>query len=220
MDRVAEDVFHIPLLARDCMNAYLLGDVLVDAGVKGSAKRILRELKGRPVGAHAVTHAHGDHVGGTKRIVEALDVPVWIGEGDADDLEHGSQTLADTRAKPVLRRMAGFEAVPVARRLREGEEIGHGFAVLDAPGHSPGHVAFWRESDRTLVAGDVWFNMNILTTVPGLHEPPKIFTPDPARNRESARRLAALEPALVLLGHGPPLRDTAALQAFTAALAA
>jgi len=69
------------------------------------------------------------------------------------------------------------------------------------------------------VAGDVWLNMSVLTTAPGLHEPPRIFTPDPARNRDSARRLAALEPELVLFGHGPPLRDPVALMAFTVALA-
>ena len=90
--------------------------------------------------------------------------------------------------------------------------------MLETPGHSDGHVAFWRESDRTLVLGDVLFNMNVLTTVPGLHEPPRILTRDPRRNRDSARRLAALEPELALFGHGPPLRDPAALQAFTDAL--
>ena len=99
--------------------------------------------------------------------------------------------------------------MPVARALHEGDDLGHGFVVLETPGHSDGHVAFWRESDRTLVAGDVLFNMNVLTTVPGLHEPPRILTRDPRRNRESARRLAALEPELVLFGHGPPLRDPA-----------
>ena len=69
-------------------------------------------------------------------------------------------------------------------------------------------MAYWRESDRALVLGDVLNGMNLLTGIPGLHEPPRIFTPDPARNRESARKLAALEPALVCFGHGSPLRDT------------
>ena len=51
-----------------------------------------------------------------------------------------------------------------------------------------------------------------------LHEPLAAFTPDPARNRASARRLAALEPALVCFGHGPPLRDAGELTRFVAAL--
>jgi glyoxylase-like metal-dependent hydrolase (beta-lactamase superfamily II) len=80
--------------------------------------------------------------------------------------------------------------------------------VLETPGHSAGHVSFWRESDRTLICGDVVNGMNLLTTIPGLHEPVGIFTPDPERNRESAKRLGELEPALVCVGHGPPWRDT------------
>ncbi len=60
-----------------------------------------------------------------------------------------------------------------------------------------------------LILGDVINNMNVLTGFPGLHEPPAFFTPDPVRNRRSARRLVelGLEPNLVCFGHGPPLRD-------------
>ena len=54
--------------------------------------------------------------------------------------------------------------------------------------------------------------------MPGLHEPLKIVTVDPARNRESARKLAALEPALVVFGHGPPFRDTRRFVEFVEAL--
>jgi hydroxyacylglutathione hydrolase len=219
MYRVAEDVFRIALAPRCGLNAYLLGDVLVDAGAKQSARRLIRALRGHVVGAHALTHAHADHAGGSKRVVDAFDVPVWVGERDVGDVESGRPVAADTWAQPAVRRIARYEPVPVARALREGDELGHGFVVLEAPGHSAGHVAFWREADRTLVAGDVWLNMSVLTTAPGLHEPPRIFTPDPARNRDSARRLAALEPELVLFGHGPPLRDPVALMAFTVALA-
>ena len=61
MKRVAEDVFQIPLAPRNAMNAYLVGDVLVDAGTPRSAKRLLDALRGMPVGAHALTHAHPDH---------------------------------------------------------------------------------------------------------------------------------------------------------------
>jgi len=63
-------------------------------------------------------------------------------------------------------------------------------------------VSFWRETDRTLICGDVFFNMHLLTTIPGLR-PPLDGHPYPARNRESERRLAALEPEAVGFGHGP-----------------
>jgi hydroxyacylglutathione hydrolase len=93
-----------------------------------------------------------------------------------------------------------------------------GFTVLHVPGHSAGHVAYWRESDRALIVGDVITNINTVTGLPGLHEPKTFFTPDPARNRESARRLAALEPELVCFGHGRPLRDPRRLSEFVAKL--
>jgi hydroxyacylglutathione hydrolase len=213
--RVAEDVFHIPLTPRDAVNAYLLGDIVVDAGTKGAAKRLIKALRGHAVGAHALTHGHPDHAGGSRRLVDALELPVWVGERDRADVQSGRSTPSDTWARPAVAGLSRYAPVPVARSLHEGDDLGHGFTVLETPGHSDGHVAFWRESDRTLVLGDVFFNMNLLTTVPGLHEPPRILTRDPQRNRDSAGRLAGLEPELVLFGHGPPLRDSAALKAFT-----
>ena len=218
MHRVAEDVFHIPLSPRDGVNAYLLGEVVVDAGTKGAGRRLVRALQGHAVGAHALTHAHPDHAGGSKRVVDAFEVPVWVGERDRADVESGRPLIADSWAKPAMTRLARYPPVAVARSLREGDVVGPGFVVLETPGHSPGHVSYWRESDRTLVCGDVLFNMNIVTTARGLREPPAMFTPDPARNRDSARRLAALEPELVLFGHGPPLRDPSILKEFVDAL--
>lgn len=218
--RVAEDVFHIALTPRDAVNAYLLGDIVVDAGTKGAAKRLIEALRGHATGALALTHGHPDHAGGARRLVDALELPVWVGERDRADVESGRPTAADTWARPAVTGLTHYPPAPVARSLREGDDLGHGFVVLETPGHADGHLAFWRESDRTLVAGDVLFHMNVVTTMPGLHEPPRILTRDPRRNRHSARRLAALEPELVLFGHGPPLRDPAALKAFTGALAA
>jgi glyoxylase-like metal-dependent hydrolase (beta-lactamase superfamily II) len=62
--------------------------------------------------------------------------------------------------------------------------------------------------------GDVLSNMHIWTGLPGLYEPQTIFTINPAQNRDSARRLAALQPRLVCFGHGKPLRDPEKLSAF------
>jgi hydroxyacylglutathione hydrolase len=218
MRRVAEDVFQIALSPRDGVNAYLLGDVVVDAGTPAAGKRLVRALQGHAVGVHALTHAHADHAGGSKRLVDAFEVPVWIGERDRADVESGRPLIADSWAKPAVGRLARYKPVAVARSLQEGDEIGPGFVVLESPGHSPGHVSFWREADRTLVCGDVLFNMHLITTARGLREPPALFTPDPARNRDSARRLAALEPELVLFGHGPPLRDPTLFKEFADAL--
>jgi len=59
----------------------------------------------------------------------------------------------------------------------------------------------WREEDRTLIAGDVFFHIG------RLGPPPAALTVDPERNRQSMRRLAGLRPTLAPFGHGPPLRD-------------
>ena len=90
--------------------------------------------------------------------------------------------------------------------------------MIPAPGHTPGHLAFWRESDRVLVLGDVLFHRNPLTLRKGLTEPFRFATHDPDRNRESARRLAAREPDVVCFGHGEPLRRPEAFAAYVAAL--
>jgi len=219
LKRVADGLHQLRGFPPNGINVFLMGDVLVDAATRFAGRRILRQLRGHAVGAHALTHAHPDHQGASRRVCEALGIPLWCGAGDADAMESGD--IAATQPPHPLNRVIDAlwtgPAYPVARRLREGDEVA-GFTVLEVPGHSPGHVAYWRESDRVLVAGDVLNGMHLLTAVPGLHEPPRIFTSDPARNRESIRRIAALEPAVVCFGHGPPLRDPAKLRAFAEGL--
>lgn len=214
MHSIAEEVWQLPLVPRNGINAYLIGDVLVDTGIKQSAGKIARMLEGRTVSAIALTHAHGDHAGAMERLAAQFGVPVWCGAADREAAESGRLVLSPTLSRPgltaVANAAAGFDGTPVARTLSEGDSLTAGFTVLHTPGHSPGHVSFWRETDRTLICGDVFFNLHVLTTVPGLRQPPDLFTPDPARNRESERRLAALEPASVGFGHGPVLSDDAA----------
>ncbi len=224
MRAIADGVFQLPLLPRDVVNAYLIGDVLVDTGIKPSSSRIAGMLEGRSVSAIALTHAHGDHAGSMKRLAARFGVPVWCGAADREATETGRPVLSTTLDRPGLSLVgnaaAGFDGTPVARTLVEGDPLAAGFVVLDTPGHSPGHVSFWRESDRTLVCGDVLFNLHLLTTVSGLRQPPDMLTPDPAENRKSQRRLAELEPSTVGFGHGPVLNDGAAskLREFAAKL--
>lgn len=217
MLQIAPDVFQIPLVPRDGINAYLLGDVIVDAGLASSAKKIVKAVAGRPVTALTATHAHVDHVGGARRLVDQLELPMWAPAGDAGDVRSGEPTVPSHRACKLMEFASGFDGVDVARELREGDEVGPGFVVIDLPGHSPGEVGYWRESDRVLITGDVFTNMNLLTTVVGLHLPPNLVTVDPTLNRASARKAAALRPAVVGFGHGPVLRDaTGKLEAFMA----
>src|SRR3954464_7373908 len=221
MKEVAPGVFQLKGFPPNAINVWLMGDVLVDAATKQSGKRIFSELEGRPITAHALTHAHPDHQGASHEVCTKLGIPFWVGEHDVAAAEGGIEAIKQLQPKAGINSViAGFwggPGHPVDRALREGDEVA-GFTVIDVPGHSAGHVAYWRESDRVLIAGDVLNSMNLITTIPGLQEPPKMFTPDPARNRESIKRIAALEPRVACFGHGPVWRDPAKLTELAADL--
>lgn len=222
MKEVAPKVWQLSGFPPNGINVFLLDDVLVDAASRHAGRRILRQLRGRTVTAHALTHAHPDHQGASKEVCEALGVPFWVGERDADAAENPDLIGERQPDHPVARFYSRIFTGPgrrVDRKLHEGDEVG-GFKVLDTPGHSAGHVCFWRESDRVLVLGDVLNNMDVLTGLPGLREPKPYLTPDPVENRRSIRKLGALEPSLVLFGHGAPLRDTAKFVKFVEGLPA
>ena len=211
MKQLAEDVWQLSGLLPNAVNTYVIGDVLIDSGLALDKGRILKQLDGRTIRSHALTHAHIDHYGSSHAICDQLGIPLWCGADDAEAVELGKMVGPGGRMVPAAK------AHPVARRLREGDEVG-GFTVLDTPGHSPGHVSYWREADRTLLCGDVMWGFNPFLLRGGIREPFLTFSPDPALNRDSARRLAALEPALVCFGHGPPLRDPAKFAAVVAKL--
>jgi glyoxylase-like metal-dependent hydrolase (beta-lactamase superfamily II) len=219
--QLADGVWHVSSWLRGwTINAYVAEDVLVDAATRQDAKRFLKQLDGHAITAHALTHAHPDHQGASKAVCDALGVPFWVGERDVDAAERPELIRERQPAHPIARfyfRLFHGPGRQVDRALREGDEVA-GFRVLDVPGHSAGHVALWRESDRVLILGDVLTNMDQLTTIRGLHEPKPYLTPDPAENRRSAKRLGELEPSLVLFGHGPPLRDTKKFVDFCAGL--
>lgn len=221
MKQLAPGVHHINCMRiPNSINAFLLEDVLVDAGGRGHAKRIMGELKGHRVSAHALTHAHADHQGSSHEICTTLGIPYWVPELDvpvAENPELIREGMPDHPMPKLMVKMFAGPAHPVDRALKEGDEVA-GFKVLFTPGHSLGHVAFWRESDRVLVLGDVLNNQDPLLGIPGLRLPKDYFTADPETNRQSAKKLGQLEPKLVLFGHGGRLRDTKKFVEFCAAL--
>jgi glyoxylase-like metal-dependent hydrolase (beta-lactamase superfamily II) len=223
MYELAPNLRHVPGLPPHAFNVHVAGGTIVDAGTRHATRRILRAVRttGLPVTAHAVTHGHCDHQGASAALVAALGVPFWAPAGEADAIAAGAIGPLgpdNVITRWQLKHWAG-PAVAVDRTLREGDQLDAGFVVLETPGHSPGHLSFWREEDRVLIAGDVLFGRHPVTGRPGLHEPPERFTIDPARNRASIRRVAELRPALTLFGHGRPWRDADALERFAAALA-
>src|SRR3954453_17006421 len=109
------------------INVYLMGDVIVDAGTRHAARRILRQVRGRRVSALTLTHAHPDHQGSCHAVCEALGVPLWCGDADAEAAEDPRIMMARLPRHWPTGTMAPLLAGPshpVARRLREGDEVG------------------------------------------------------------------------------------------------
>lgn len=224
MKQLADGVWQLKgaLPIPNAINTYLVEDVLIDAGARGDGKKILKQLEGRKLSAHALTHAHPDHQGASKLVCERFGVPFWVPTNDVEKAERPEamrEEQPERLINKVFFKMMAGPGHPVDRKLGEGDEVA-GFKVLDTPGHSKGHVSFWRESDRVLILGDVLNNMDVITAVPGLRQPKPYFTPDEAENRRSIRRLGQLEPSLVLFGHGAPLRDTRKFVDFCASVPA
>jgi hydroxyacylglutathione hydrolase len=220
MSEVAPGVHLLTGFPKYGINWYLVGDVLVDAGGKPDTGRIIKQLRDHKVTAHALTHAHPDHQGASHAVCTKLGIPYWVHRDDVEVAEDPSLILKRQPPKPLNRlmyKMFAGPAHPVDRALEEGDEIA-GFQVLHTPGHAKGHVSLWRESDRVLIAGDVLNTAHPFLMKRGLREPLEVFTPDVTENRRSIQRLAALEPELLLVGHGPPLRGSRELQDLAARL--
>jgi glyoxylase-like metal-dependent hydrolase (beta-lactamase superfamily II) len=220
IEEVAPGLLRLPLQWLDAINAYVLGDVLVDSGSRWAAGKLLRALEGQTIVAHAVTHAHFDHQGATHAVCQNLGIPLFCGDGERAALESGDLSRVLPPSRPLLAglsRVLGGPAHHVERTLREGDKVG-GFTVIETPGHTPGHLAFWREDDGALMLGDVLFHRNPVTMRLALQEPFRMATVDPSRNRESARKLADLRPSVICFGHGPPLRDGELFARFVSSL--
>lgn len=203
---------------RSAINVYLVEDVLIDAATRLARHRILSEIEDRPLALVALTHVHPDHQGAAKAVCEARAVPLACHADGVDEMEGRAPISSPSPGHPINRLIAAFwegPPHPVARVLADGDEVA-GFRVVHAPGHAPSEVIFFRDSDRVAICGDVVNNVNLLTGVPGFHEPPAIFTLDPAENRRAIRTLLELEPSLVCAGHGPPLRETSGLERLVA----
>ena len=201
---------------------------LIDAAVPLSASRIkswAEKSFGRPPNAMVLTHGHFDHVGAAKDLAEAWDVPIYAHplefpyltgkqEYPAPDWKAGGGVM------PLLSPALPRGPIDLGSRLEalpgEGSELSlaelPGWTLLHTPGHTPGHVSFYRKSDGTLLVGDAFcttkpesFFAASFTQPAELHGPPAYFTSDWGVAMISVRKLAGLQPKTVAPGHGKPL---------------
>lgn len=220
MKYLAPGVWRLKEIPAPTINCYLAEDVLIDAGRTWDRRRIFAELEGREISMLALTHVHPDHQGAAKAVCEARGIPLACHAEDVDAMEGRRPVQEASASNPVNRLVASIWQGPpykVERVLQEGDEVA-GFRIVHTPGHSRGHVLFFRESDRVVICGDVIRNMSYATGLPGIKEPPPIFTYDMEENRRSIRKLAELNPSLILPGHGPAVTDMGAFERFVAAL--
>ncbi|PWB24931.1 MBL fold metallo-hydrolase [Flavobacterium sp. HTF] len=217
MKTIAKDVYQIPLFPRNAINCYVIEDVLIDAGIRSSGGIILKALKDKTITKHALTHAHADHQGSSKVICETLNIPLLCSAPEKTAAENGNVIFEYPNPNHIIsrfqKRFWAGKGHPVSETLKEGDQIG-GFIVIETPGHSSGHLSFFREKDGVLIVGDVMTNMNLLTTKVGLHEPPGLFTTDQEMNRKSIQKLASLKPKILCFGHGPVLFNKGEFEQF------
>ena len=200
------------------INVYLVleddGLTVVDTAVSGTEAHITKaaEKLGQPVRRILLTHAHLDHVGSLDAL-HALypDAEVIISARDARFLTGDMSLDAD---EPQVKLRGGFPTVQTrpTRLLADGDAIGSLRAVA-SPGHTPGHMSFWDTRDGTLIAGDA-FQTQAGLAVAGqlrlLFPLPALATWHKPTALRSARKLTALEPRLLAVGHGRVLENPTA----------
>lgn len=202
---------------------------LIDAGIPGSTSRILHWAEERFASAPnaiVLTHGHFDHVGAADELSKEWGVPIY-----AHPLEFPYLTGEKEYPAPNVGAGGGLMSllspiyprgpIDVSGRLKALPALGGNLSVaelpswqlLQTPGHTPGHVSFFRMGDKTLLVGDAFcttkpesFFEAALAQQTELHGPPAYFTSDWDQARTSVQKLAALGPAVVAPGHGKPLK--------------
>ncbi len=196
------------------VNAYLVREddffTLVDTTLGGQADALIDAARagGGAIRRIALTHGHGDHVGSLDQLKERLGDSVEVLMPEVDARIHAGEKVVEGKLPGSWPKL---KTVPDVR-LSPGDRVGS-LEVIANPGHTPGHVAFLDTRDRSLIAADTF------TTV-GRPEVASHFnlrfplaamaTWDRAQTLDSARALRALDPAVLVVGHGPALRQPGA----------
>jgi len=199
------------------MNVYFIehGDraIVFDTGEKGMAKAIAAAGE-RLGGIEKIVLSHGDtdHRGAAPALSAVAPVmchPDAVGEAQGS----GGRSYWDLRKLPpgprALHRFTHrfvWDGGPVriSDTLVEGDRVAD-FEVIELSGHAPGLIGLWREADRVALVSDTVY----LTTMTGrpteAHVPQEAYNLDTDRARASIGKLAALDPAVVGVGHLGPM---------------
>ncbi len=229
MQEIARGVAVFPTLIA---NAYLVGDaaswVLVDA-CKPGHDRAIRQAAEHRFGPAArpraiiLTHGHFDHAGSAGPLADLWQVPIYAHARELPFLTGQAHYPPMNYAPPgFFTRLARFfptSTVDLGSRLRAFEPAPvpgmESWQLVETPGHTPGHVCFFRAEDAVLLAGDAVTTMNLdsffatITKRKQVCRPPVPATPDWIGARESVRRLARLRPSVIAAGHGAPMAGAA-----------
>jgi glyoxylase-like metal-dependent hydrolase (beta-lactamase superfamily II) len=201
--------------------------VLVDAALPTSRDAIVREAErrfgyGARPSAIVLTHGHFDHIGSVRELAELWDVPVYAHRLEApyltgrSDYPPADPTVGGGSMARVASRLFPRRAIDLGSRFQLLPEDGTvpgmpGWRWIHTPGHTPGHVSFFRDEDRTLIAGDAFVTTKqesfwaVTTRLQEVCRPPAYFTINWEASRASVRALARLEPNVAGTGHGIPM---------------
>lgn len=226
-EQVTEDLYYY---TNQVVNLCVYGNseswVLIDTGMPKSADEILSVVenhfgKGARPKAIILTHGHFDHVGASVELVRHWEVPVY-----AHELELPYLTGKSDYPEPDPSVEGGLVAKVSSYFPNESTDLsGHvhalpadgtvpgmeGWRWIHTPGHSPGHVSLFRDSNRTLIAGDAFVTVRqdslykVLVQKQEVCGPPRYFTTDWHAAWESVRKLEALKPQVAVTGHGHAL---------------
>jgi glyoxylase-like metal-dependent hydrolase (beta-lactamase superfamily II) len=192
------------------INCYLVreedGFTLIDTALESCAEPIIQAAKqfGAPIVRIVLTHGHDDHTGALDKLHELLpEAEVAITARDARFLA-GDMSLDADEPKDKLRGGWHVHKTRPSRLLHDSDRMGS-LEVIATPGHTPGHAAFLDLRDRSLIAGDAFQTMGgvaVAGTLKPLFPLLALGTWCKPLSLDSARKLRALEPSRLAVGHG------------------
>ena len=227
-ERIAEGVWLVRGGIPKVMNVYLIEDeggvTVFDCGVSDMTAP-LAAATARLGGIKRIVlgHADADHRGAAP----GLDAPVYCHPADraaaesADSYrDYWDRSKLGPRGRTVLWRLIQTwdgGPVEIAGTVAEGDEVA-GFKVVDLPGHAPGEIALFRESDRLALVSDTLYTLDPQSgRRQPAHVPHPAFNQDTEQARASIRKLAAHDPAVVWAGHADPVTGDVGAQLAEAA---